>query len=147
MYYRLLFLILLEITAPLGAFGDHNYIIRLIRNNKLFRCHLLLPILKLDICTYQSSSDELEDESGNLLESFNNSDQNSIRKTDNSVWGIVTCLVELICNLFHWNPILCQDFLSSLRHLIVRRNFDLLHLFNQSQIKIFNCQADWLKDE
>ena len=82
MYYRLLFLILLEITAPLGAFGDHNYIRR---NNKLFRCHLLLPILKLDICTYQSSSDEVEDESGNLLESFNNSDQNSIRKTDNFV--------------------------------------------------------------
>ena len=43
MYYRLLFLILLEITAALGAFRDHNYI----------RSHLLLPILKLDIGTYQ----------------------------------------------------------------------------------------------
>ena len=75
MYYRLLFLILLEITAALGAFRDHNYI----------RSYLLLPILKLDIGTYQSSSDEVEDESGNLLESFNNSDQNSIRKTDNFV--------------------------------------------------------------
>ena len=75
MYYRLFFLILLEITAALGAFRGHKYI----------RSHLLLPILKLDIGTYQSSSDEVEDESGNLLEFFINSDQNSIRKTDNSV--------------------------------------------------------------